>query len=1049
MQQNNKKRKAAHRTRLSLGIQLAVFALAADAAAINPVQTRPVNSAAQVQPQGGYHDFDVPALSLDEGLVLLARQAGVEVYLGSNDLTGTYGNPVKGRLSLEAALQQLLANQALTYSLGNQPERPIIQVQPAPGMSGIQQGDLHPIYVHGLDGKESRDEKGYNDIYDLDVSSVYSGKEQIERYKGAAPADMFKGMLNVYSGDGRNSGALDPNVRGIQGPGRVPLTIDGTEQALTVYRGYMGANNRNYIDPNLIGSIKVIKGPNLERNVYSGVGGAVVASTLSVDDILKEGQAYGGEFKLEASNNSVSPRVPTLRTGQMPSPDYQYIPVNSYYDPSLYKHPRTSSSNRLFSGDDQAYRLALGTRQETFELLAAYAYREKGNHYAGKNKTDFYATGKQVNGSWDYVPNLARIYKPGDEVPNSSSKMESWLAKAKLKIDDNQSIEFGYRDTYSLYGEILPSRISFFAPGSTYDAATYGIPQWPLSHVNSKAYNFEYTLNPDDNPWLDFYSNLWMTDTRSDTYSSGGFPNETTRTQPAFRNTALANAEHDRVGLTVSNKLKLLDSLDLTLGGSYQHEKLSSNDNFSDPAKTSVYRMYPRAGRREEREYNFNFDWRPVSFARFTAGMRYSSYWAFDDYLKQSQEESGVTQQHVQTGRKMTYVTRTHLSDAQWQASVDQKIQDMQFFWDMFGTPQSERQEMIDMFKKDTPRFADTTKVEHWAHDGKERYSRDNNPCLNSAKSGATVVECSSSDYDGSPGVRDANGNLVNSQKDATARHQKDHAWTPALSATFYTSENGRVYLRYSEAVRYPSMFESTVGFSASLNPWGLEPEHAHNTEVAYVHNLTGLAGAEAADVKLSYYHNMTKNVIERSPQMRFSNLEQQTTSGLELQARYDNGRFFTDVSVAHVLKNRVCDESSAIMIDPAGSVPNCVDDGFVGGYLVSMSMPEWSANLGLGGRFFERKLEVGGRVIYYHQHDDKFSGNYAETARVSYYMNTPLSWDTVVTYDAYVNYKLTDNAALELVGTNLSNLYYIDPLTRSAMTAPGRTLKLSFTTTF
>ena len=113
MQQNNKKRKAAHRTRLSLGIQLAVFALAADAAAINPMQTRPVSNAAQVQPQGGYHDFDVPALSLDEGLVLLARQAGVEVYLGSNDLTGTYGNPVKGRLSLEAALQQLLANQAL------------------------------------------------------------------------------------------------------------------------------------------------------------------------------------------------------------------------------------------------------------------------------------------------------------------------------------------------------------------------------------------------------------------------------------------------------------------------------------------------------------------------------------------------------------------------------------------------------------------------------------------------------------------------------------------------------------------------------------------------------------------------------------------------------------------------------------------------------------------------------------------------------------------------------------------------------------------------
>ena len=35
-------------------------------------------------------------------------------------------------------------------------------------------------------------------------------------------------MTGVYSG------ALDPNVRGVQGQGRVPVTIDGTEQAITV-----------------------------------------------------------------------------------------------------------------------------------------------------------------------------------------------------------------------------------------------------------------------------------------------------------------------------------------------------------------------------------------------------------------------------------------------------------------------------------------------------------------------------------------------------------------------------------------------------------------------------------------------------------------------------------------------------------------------------------------------------------------------------------------------------------------------------------------------
>ncbi|WDU62312.1 TonB-dependent receptor [Pseudomonas poae] len=113
------------------------------------------------------------------------------------------------------------------------------------------------------------------------------------------------------------------------------------------------------------------------------------------------------------------------------------------------------------------------------------------------------------------------------------------------------------------------------------------------------------------------------------------------------------------------------------------------------------------------------------------------------------------------------------------------------------------------------------------------------------------------------------------------------------------------------------------------------------------------------------------------------------------------------------------------------------------------MAQPEWSANLGAGARFFNRKLEVGGRAIYYRQHQSKFYSNYPDSAMVSYYINTPMSWDTIVTYDAYINYTLTDAASIELTGTNLSNLYYIDPLTRSAMPAPGRTLKIGFTTTF
>ena len=74
-----------------------------------------------------------------------------------------------------------------------------------------------------------RDKAGKDRVYDNDMFTVYSGKEDIERFKGAAPADIFKGLVGVQSGDARNSGALDPNIRGIQGQDRVPVTIDGTE----------------------------------------------------------------------------------------------------------------------------------------------------------------------------------------------------------------------------------------------------------------------------------------------------------------------------------------------------------------------------------------------------------------------------------------------------------------------------------------------------------------------------------------------------------------------------------------------------------------------------------------------------------------------------------------------------------------------------------------------------------------------------------------------------------------------------------------------------
>ncbi|MBK1421288.1 TonB-dependent receptor, partial [Providencia stuartii] len=50
---------------------------------------------------------------------------------------------------------------------------------------------------------------------------------------------------------------------------------------------------------------------------------------------------------------------------------------------------------------------------------------------------------------------------------------------------------------------------------------------------------------------------------------------------------------------------------------------------------------------------------------------------------------------------------------------------------------------------------------------------------------------------------------------------------------------------------------------------------------------------------------------------------------------------------------------------------------------------------------------------------------------------------------DAYVSYGISDNVKMELLATNILDEYYVDPLTRTMMPAPGRTLRLNFTSHF
>ena len=445
------------------------------------------------------------------------------------------------RPTVLAACTALIGLPAVAANSGNTAVVPVVETG----------GALAPVTVKGA---RNKDEIGKNRVYAREIVNLYKGKNEVETFKGNTVSDLFSGMVGVYSGDARNSGAVDPNIRGVQGQGRIPVTVDGTEQAITVWRGYAGANNRNYVDSNIISSVYVEKGPSFNRGIKSGIGGSVAMKTIDADDIVPEGQKYGLEVKVETSSNSIKQRKNVYED----SVDYRTLPEPSVATGGIWRamlddtdrvDQRFEGRNKFFK--DKAFRIAAATKQDNFDAMIAYAYRSKGNYFSGKKGAERYGyigpltpeklaeikrledearqRGENFWGSSNVLgsPNVARVglfFHPGGEVSNTSLETKSWIGKATFRLPHNQILKFGLRRTHTTFGDVMPSRI--IGPISN-NSNLNKIAEWPRSWVKQNSVNIDYAFKPENSRWINFDATLWTTRTRSKTNTAGGSPGDT------------------------------------------------------------------------------------------------------------------------------------------------------------------------------------------------------------------------------------------------------------------------------------------------------------------------------------------------------------------------------------------------------------------------------------------------------------------------------------------------------------------------------------------
>jgi len=597
---------------ISRHLMLASSAVCVVANAPAFAQTAPVSGTASVRA------FDIPAQPLRDALRRLMQQADLQIGFEAADVDGKTSTAVAGKMHARDALSRLLSGTGLTFrylTAGS------VVLEAAPKLSDgtVQLGTLR---VQGTDtaggNAAARGDNGHVAGWDGTKESVYrtSGsvnvitRETLDAYPATSPADMLRGTAGVISGEARTSGGLDVNIRGLQGQGRVPVTVDGAINGTSVYRGYQGVSNRSFVDPDFISHVAIEKGPSMGSAIAGGIGGSVTMTTISVDDIVPDGDTMGIRIKGSLSNNSRAQGSGMTRT---------LLEPNTYYGDSLVT---TRERNRpgFFTPTGGSGSLVFARKGDVIDVLAGYSFRKTGNYFAGSNgkyapqatgtPSAFCAAGTNETRLAALCARAVQFYDKhgstnfvgGEEVYNSSTDTESVLAKIIIRPADDHVLELGYGGYWNTYGENYPGSLGS-ATSSVYQNSI-------LSKTSLDRFTARYRWNPGTD-LVDLKLNGWASKLKE--------------RAPSLANADPSRRYVDSWGADLTNSSRILTPAGLfsaDYGVSFLHEEAGPIGNW-----VSSGAIPPgREGTRSEYSLFLQSALEPVSWLRFEAGARYQKY---------------------------------------------------------------------------------------------------------------------------------------------------------------------------------------------------------------------------------------------------------------------------------------------------------------------------------------------------------------------------------------------------------------------------------------
>lgn len=231
----------------------------------------------------GDYSFAIPQQSLVSALNAFTGVTGWQVGLPAELAEGVASPGVRGSLPADKALERLLVGTNLSYrKLGA--NNIVLEKRSSSGALNLQQVTISATRqeqsidsVPATVSVQTRDE--------LDRNNVNSIKDLVRYEPGVS-----------VGGAGQRAGLTGYNIRGIDGD-RVLTQVDGVQVPDSFFNGPYAQTNRNYVDPEIVKRVEILRGPASVLYGSNAIGGAVSYYTLDPDDIIKPGKDVGARLK--------------------------------------------------------------------------------------------------------------------------------------------------------------------------------------------------------------------------------------------------------------------------------------------------------------------------------------------------------------------------------------------------------------------------------------------------------------------------------------------------------------------------------------------------------------------------------------------------------------------------------------------------------------------------------------------------------------------------------------------------------------------------------